>query len=228
MTERPGLSRGELEVARTLWQLGSATVRQVYEALPEVRRGDFSTVQTYLRRLQQKGYITGRMTGRQLVYSPRIKPRTVIRETLDDLIDRLFGGEAMPLLAAGDVALGELEIAEDRGGIGPLPEQVVVLEEVIVPERRMRGHQGLQGSRVFLQEIDDARVGVDDELEGEPASGFPVKPSRFITCLCRSVNRTVSGLRVSNCSNSAMPMSFVSCQVMVPSLRCPERCSKRW
>ncbi|MCG8648830.1 MAG: BlaI/MecI/CopY family transcriptional regulator, partial [Pirellulales bacterium] len=28
----------------------------------------------------------------------RIKPRTVIRETIDDLVDRLFGGETFPLM----------------------------------------------------------------------------------------------------------------------------------
>lgn len=27
-----------------------------------------------------------------------MKPRTVIRETVDDLIERLFAGEAMPLM----------------------------------------------------------------------------------------------------------------------------------
>jgi hypothetical protein len=44
------------------------------------------------------------------------------------------GIEAMPFLAFGDVFLGELHIAEDRAGIGPLLEQVVVLEEMIVAE----------------------------------------------------------------------------------------------
>ena len=30
MTERPALSKGEMEVARILWQLGRATVREVH------------------------------------------------------------------------------------------------------------------------------------------------------------------------------------------------------
>src|SRR5689334_6729994 len=46
------------------------------------------------------------------------------------------------------------------------------------------------------------------------SSGFPSKPSRFRTCLWRSVKRTVSGLRVSNCSKSDSPISRASCQVM--------------
>lgn len=40
------------------------------------------------------------------VYSPRVRAKTVIRETLDDLIERLFGGEAFPLMR---------HLIEDRG-----------------------------------------------------------------------------------------------------------------
>lgn len=98
MTQRAALSKGELEVARVLWDLGSGTVRQVHDAFPADRAIDFTTVQTYLRRLETKGYVRGRMQGRSRVYAPKVKPRTVIRETIDDLVDRLFAGEALPLV----------------------------------------------------------------------------------------------------------------------------------
>ncbi len=98
MAARPAISKGEMEVARVLWTLGKATVREVHEAFPEKKRIDFTTVQTYLRRLEEKGYLQVKLRGRVRVYSPRVKPRTVIRETIDDLIDRLFGGEAFPLM----------------------------------------------------------------------------------------------------------------------------------
>ena len=55
-------------------------------------------MQTYLRRLEKKGYVNVKLEGRTRVYSPRIKPRTVIRETVDDLVDRLFAGETFPLM----------------------------------------------------------------------------------------------------------------------------------
>jgi predicted transcriptional regulator len=98
MGDRPGLSKGEFEVARMLWQLKEATVRQVHEAFPPEREIDFATVQTYLRRLEAKGYVTGRLDGRTRVYTPSVQPRTVIRETINDFVDRLFGGEALPLV----------------------------------------------------------------------------------------------------------------------------------
>lgn len=98
MSERPALSKGEMEVARLLWDLKEASVREVHDAVPEDRRIEFTVVQTYLRRLESKGYVTSRLEGRTKIYRPKIKPRTVIRETVDDLVDRLFGGEKLPLV----------------------------------------------------------------------------------------------------------------------------------
>ena len=98
MPPRPGLSKAELEIARIVWGLKSATVRQVHDALPVGRDVDFTTVQTYLKRLEEKGYLKVRLESRTRIYAPRVKPRTVIRETVDDLVERLFGGDAMPLM----------------------------------------------------------------------------------------------------------------------------------
>lgn len=98
MPPRPGLSKAELEIARLVWGLKSATVRQVHDALPKGRDVDFTTVQTYLKRLEEKGYLKVRLENRTRIYAPRVKPRTVIREAVDDLVERLFGGDAMPLM----------------------------------------------------------------------------------------------------------------------------------
>ena len=106
MTERPSLSKGELEVARVLWELKHATVREVHEALPPSSQMEFATVQTYLRRLEKKGYLKAKLDGRTRVYSSRVKPRTVIRETVDDIVNRLFAGDTMPLME---------HLIEDRG-----------------------------------------------------------------------------------------------------------------
>ncbi|MCA9058828.1 MAG: BlaI/MecI/CopY family transcriptional regulator [Planctomycetaceae bacterium] len=98
MVDRPGLSKGEMEVARVLWELKKATVREVHDAMPSERAMDFSTVQTYLRRLESKGYVKAELEGRIRIYTPRVRPATVIRETVGELVDRLFGGETLPLM----------------------------------------------------------------------------------------------------------------------------------
>lgn len=127
MTDRPGLSKGELEVARVLWGMPEGTVRQVHEAFPRERKIDFATVQTYLRRLEAKGYVQTRLEGRILVYSTRVKPKTVIRRTVDELVDRLFGGETLPLVQ---------HLIEERGLSG---QDVRQLRELLNRLERKQG-----------------------------------------------------------------------------------------
>ena len=98
MGDRPALSKGELEIARVLWELKQATVREVYETLPQENCMEFATVQTYLRRLEKKGYLKAKLDGRNRVYTAKVRPRTVIRETVNDIINRLFAGDTMPLM----------------------------------------------------------------------------------------------------------------------------------
>jgi predicted transcriptional regulator len=98
MAKRPALSKAEMEVAHIVWSLQGATVRQVLEALPASRHVDYKTVQTYLRRLEAKGYLTSHREGRSLVYAASVRPKLVIRDTVRDFVGRLFGGEALPLV----------------------------------------------------------------------------------------------------------------------------------
>lgn len=55
-------------------------------------------MQTYLRRLEDKGNLNVRIEGRNRVYSLKVRPQTVIRETVGELVDLLFGGETLPLI----------------------------------------------------------------------------------------------------------------------------------
>lgn len=116
MVDRPALSKGEMEIASALWEIQPATVRQVFEAIPKKRKIDFATVQTYLRRLEAKGHANSKLEGRIRVYSAKTRPKTVIRETVNDLVQRLFGGETMPLVRhlIEDRGIDEGEISELR------------------------------------------------------------------------------------------------------------------
>lgn len=106
MSARPSLSKGEMEVARVLWEIGSAGVREVFDALSNTRDMDYTTVQTYLRRLETKGYASSKLKGRARIYTAKGRPGTVIRETVNDLVERLFGGQSLPLVR---------HLIEDRG-----------------------------------------------------------------------------------------------------------------
>lgn len=122
---RGALPKSELEIAKVVWDLGEATVRQVLDALPADRELDFWTVQTYLRRLEAKGYLAKRREGRTNVYTPAVRPITVISETMNDFIDRLFDGEALPLFQhlIRDRGLSDAEIDELQNTLDALKAQ---------------------------------------------------------------------------------------------------------
>ena len=45
----------ELEIMSVLWELGKGSVREIMELLPETRRPAYTTVQTIVYRLEEKG-----------------------------------------------------------------------------------------------------------------------------------------------------------------------------
>lgn len=113
MGDRPALSKGEMEIVRAVWELGEASVRQVHERLGA---GEFATVQTFLRRLEAKGYLKALNRGKVRFYSPRAKPQSVIRATVDEFVERMFGGSALPLVRClvEDGKVSADEVAELR------------------------------------------------------------------------------------------------------------------
>src|SRR3954465_11071127 len=96
--ESPPVSPAETEVLRLFWQLGSATVQDICESLSEDRSVTYATVQTLLRRLEKKGYVRHEVQGKAHVFSAAVKPDEVIKRTVGDFVDRLFGGDPLPLL----------------------------------------------------------------------------------------------------------------------------------
>ena len=59
------------------------------------------------------------------VYAPRVRSTAVIRETVDDLVDRLFGGETLPLVRhlIEERGMHEQDLAELRRLIDRLDEE---------------------------------------------------------------------------------------------------------
>jgi predicted transcriptional regulator len=100
MTKRrlPSLSASETEILRLLWDLQEGTVQQVCEKLPSRRTIAYATVQTLLRRLERKGYVRHRVEGKAHVFHPAVQQEHVIKRSVNDFLERLFGGDAIPLV----------------------------------------------------------------------------------------------------------------------------------
>ena len=94
----PALSPSETEILRLVWQLGKATVQEVCDKLPARRKIAYATVQTLLRRLEKKGYIKHHNRGKAHVFFPAVKQEAVIKRSVKDFLERLFGGDPVPLM----------------------------------------------------------------------------------------------------------------------------------
>jgi len=94
----PALSPSETEILRLVWQLGQATVQEVCDKLPARRKIAYATVQTLLRRLENKGYLKHDVRGKAHVFSAAVKKEHVVKRSVGDFLDRLFGGDPVPLM----------------------------------------------------------------------------------------------------------------------------------
>jgi predicted transcriptional regulator len=124
MPPLPPLPKSELEIARIVWDRGEATVREVLEALPADRDLDFFTVQTYLRRLTDKGYLKVHKAGRNNVYSPKVRKNRVISQMVEDFLHGVFDGDAVPLVQhlLQEKPLSESEIDQLQAALDQLKE----------------------------------------------------------------------------------------------------------
>jgi len=92
------MSPAETEILRLVWQLEEATVQQICDLLPPKRNIVYKTVQTLLRRLENKGYLKHKIRGKAHVFLPAVKREDVVKRTVLDFLDRLFGGDPRPLM----------------------------------------------------------------------------------------------------------------------------------
>ena len=93
------LSKFEVGLMDALWKMGKASIRELQEQLPEKKRPAYTTVQTMVNRLEEKGAVRRvRKIGNAHIYEPLITRRAAYRRLIDDFLD-LFGGSARPLMA---------------------------------------------------------------------------------------------------------------------------------
>jgi predicted transcriptional regulator len=94
----PTLTPQELRIMTVVWERGTATVRDVYEALRAQRRVAYTTVMTMMNVLERKGHLKKQTQGRSYVYEPTRSRNQTVRALVRDFLNRVFGGSAEPLL----------------------------------------------------------------------------------------------------------------------------------
>jgi len=119
----------ELEILKILWDLGSASVRQVRERLCPNDELAFNTVQTFLRLMDDKGLVSHKKgRGKSFDYIPRYSRE----QATSRFVQQLFDG------AMDQVILSVLNTTDSS------PEELKQLEKIIAQNRRRKQRQNRQ------------------------------------------------------------------------------------
>lgn len=98
--ETSHLTHTQREIMELVWQRGETTVSDVWEELAKRREVARNTVQTLIVRLEEKGWLKHRESGRSFIYSAA-RPKTVsLGAKVAQMIDRLFAGSPEDMVTA--------------------------------------------------------------------------------------------------------------------------------
>jgi predicted transcriptional regulator len=114
---RTRLSKAEARILEQYWRLGTCSVREILDSLPEEERVAYTTVQTLVYRLEQKGALRKvRKIGNAQLFEPAIDQREFRSGLVRDLLD-LFGGSPQllvsNLLETGTITLKDLKALQE-------------------------------------------------------------------------------------------------------------------
>lgn len=100
------LTPQELEIMKTVWLHGRATVRDIYDTLRNRRTIAYTTVQTMMNILEAKGHLRKQPGDKAQIYVPVRSQHAVVKSMVREFVDRVFDGSARPLL---------LHLAKEKG-----------------------------------------------------------------------------------------------------------------
>jgi predicted transcriptional regulator len=105
------LGKLQRAVVETVWEMGEATVRQVWERLCPKKEVSYTTILAAMQRLEKSGWLRHRLEGKSNVYAPtRTREQAGVSSTRT-FIKRMFDGNAL-LMFRHLVEEGELSDEE--------------------------------------------------------------------------------------------------------------------
>lgn len=113
------LTRGEEEIMQILWSLGEANVGGIIKQMEEPKPA-YTTVATFMKIMEDKGFVARKPTGRSFTYYPLVEKEAYAGRMLQSMINGYFGGSPVQLVSF---------YAETGAGFSQ--EQIAELEEII-------------------------------------------------------------------------------------------------
>ena len=112
---KPSLTQRELDIMSVLWELREATVNEVRERVDPTLA--YSSISSMIRMLEMKGYVGHRRgQGKTHIYFPAIEAERAGESLLGRVLDKIYGGSPIKLLAhlVEQRTLSETELARMR------------------------------------------------------------------------------------------------------------------
>lgn len=94
------ITEAEMEVLKALWKVKKGTVRDIAAHIPEQRRRAYTTLQTLLKRLEDKGIVARSKETAPHIYSALLTRKTLVKNRLKSIAEELYDGAAGPLVMA--------------------------------------------------------------------------------------------------------------------------------
>ena len=119
---KPRLSKAETRILEQCWKLGTCSVREILDSLPDDEKVAYTTVQTLVYRLEQKGAVRKvKKIGNAQMFAPAIDRTQFQSGLVRELLD-LFGGSprllVSNLLETGAITLRDLKALQDASAAG--------------------------------------------------------------------------------------------------------------
>jgi BlaI family penicillinase repressor len=116
------LSKAETRILEQFWKLGTCSVREILESLPEDEQVAYTTVQTLVYRLEQKGALRKvKKIGNAQLFAPALDQRQYRSGLMRDLLD-LFGGSPR-LLVSNLLETGALTLKDFKALQAAVPRE---------------------------------------------------------------------------------------------------------
>lgn len=105
---------GELQsqIMAALWRLDAGTVEEVRSALPPRYRGAYTTIQTVLNRLAERGMLSRHKRGNAIEYRPRLSEAEYLSSTIRQTLASASSDARQAALAELLSGLGGDELSE--------------------------------------------------------------------------------------------------------------------
>ena len=116
MEEKKRLPDAELAVMQAVWAVGGEVGRADIEGALSSHGWSANTLNTYLTRLCEKGFLTSRREGRNNLYTPLVSRDRYLEFESRSVLQRLYGGSLGSFVAAlnAEQPLEQREIDELR------------------------------------------------------------------------------------------------------------------